>query len=514
MSHPTAAEIHDHVYGFKACPHVENCPECRGAAEALEAERDALKSALAADALEPPHELVVKLSIPRRKLTSPAAATGISLASLAAAALFLSLLVWLLFRGPGTTTPPFAADSGRMGRKDPVDRLITELKGPSPLRREIAAQALKAYGGAVVERLEKANADAALVEACREIPARVPLRILAASSADRWAAALESPVKEKHDEAAEVLRDLGFSAEPALWKLLDSPDAGARTRSAEILKRLYTQDPPPQDGSLESRLRTTRLTLELQETPILDAITFVSGTTGINFAVDLKATGDTTVTIKAEDLSLDNALRLLLSLVNLDFATAKELVLISRPGSVLSTPHGPTWMPPEETRRMEHLMDAISSPDEARHRKAAEELAALGKQALGPLAEGYRLFHPEASARCRAVRRRIAGRLGAWLVDEPSGADVQRLTAAQKDLLNRTVDLQPPGRSLEETLKGLGIPFEMKAPSPPKMAFVAKDLRIAWLLRALTRPHGLDFHLQGDKVVIDTADRVRETVEK
>lgn len=186
-----------------------------------------------------------------------------------------------------------------------------------------------------------------------------------------------------------------------------------------------------------------------------------------------------------------------------------DLVLITKPGRALRTPRGPAWLEAETARKMEYPIDALASPDPGRHSKAADGLAEMGEEALGPLLQGYRLFDPAAAVRCSDVRRRIAAAMGTWLTDEPFGADVRRLTTAQKDLLNRKISLRPSGKSLDETLRELGVTFELRATCPWKVAFIAKDLRLAWFLRAATRPHGLDFYFKGDTLIIDTADRVR-----
>ena len=610
MSHLTPAEIHDHVYGFRKSPHAESCPECRLAAEAVEAERDALRDALGGEHPEAPYELVVKLSVRKPQAAGTAPRAAVSVAGLAAAAAFLAGLAWLLFYKPSEDKIPGPADSGKTARKDDIDRLIGELKSSSPLRREIAEAALKAYGETAADRLEKAKADPALIDACRglgpadhkvmkslrenkvtldmakvpltaaieylreitnlnfvidtkdffsrpeisisvtnisaadaldqicrqleygwtvrdetavivqrkpTVPSRAPVRVLARTDAERWAAALENPLKERHDEAAAVLRDLGFAAEPALWRLLDSADTGARDRAAELLRKLYTPYGPPDADGLKEKLRTAKISLDLADAPLTVALEYIGEVTGINFAIDggaIESPEDHRINAKVKDLAVGNTLKFLLDPWQRIHVVIQDLVLITKQGRVRETPRRPVWMEPEKARKMELLMDALSSPDEVRHRKAADELAEIGEEALGPLLQGYRLFDGAAAARCSAVRRRIAARMGVWLTDEPSGADVQRLTAAQRDIISRKVNLKFSNRSLQETFKDLEVPFELRANYPWKVAFAAKDLRLASFLRTATRPHGLDFYLAGDKVVIDTAERVRQAVEK
>jgi hypothetical protein len=345
MNHPSPAEIHDHVYGFKSCLHVEGCPECLRAAEAIKAERDALKEALSGEQPEAPYELVVKLSIRKPRAATPATKATVSIAGLAAAVAFLAGLSWLLFYKPSATTAPTPADSGNPTRKGDIDRLIEELKGSSPLRREIAGIALRAYRFPVLERLVKAGIDPALIDIVmgataenreilhslrirkidldfegveltpilefirehtklnfvldagvtdmrrdeakitlkargvtvgtalklifsqerpghrhyvvhdgtviitRQNPTRAPVRVIARSDADKWALTLESPLKEKHDEAAGVLRDLGFAAEPALWGPWTAPTPACASAppnsSGGSTPRTLTRSPSP-----------------------------------------------------------------------------------------------------------------------------------------------------------------------------------------------------------------------------------------------------------------------------
>jgi hypothetical protein len=423
----------------------------------------------------------------------------------------------MLFYKHSAPPPETPADSGNAARKDDIDRLIGFLKDPHPLRREVAEAALKAYGGTAADRIEKAKAAPALADDCRGRAALAPVRVFSRIDASKWAAALESPLKEKHDEASGVLRDLGFAAEPVLWGLLDSPDTGVRERAAQLLRRLYTPGLDTLADPLEFKLRSTKITLDLQDASLAGLLGFIAGTAGISFGIDTQAVGNADeirISLTVRDLAVDNALRLALESRGLTSVVAGDLVLITKPGRTLRTPRGPTWLEAATARKMEHLIDALASADAGKHAKAAGELEEMGEDALGPLLQACRLLDPGAAARCSDVRRRIAAARGAWLVDEPFGADVRRLTTAQKDLLNRKITLKPAGKSLDETLRELNVPFERRAPCPWKVAFVAKDLRLAWFLRAATRPYGLDFCFRGDTVVIDTAARVAEAVEK
>lgn len=140
--------------------HVESCGACGAELRRLTIERGLL---LQAAAVESAAKVPASLLSPRPRRSR----VGLLMTGLAAAVL-LGVLAWVLSR-PATSVgsevlAPLAQSSG-----EDLDRLIGELKSSSALRREIAAVALKAYGSAALEKLEKANADPALLDACRGI---------------------------------------------------------------------------------------------------------------------------------------------------------------------------------------------------------------------------------------------------------------------------------------------------------------------------------------------------------
>src|SRR6185295_4159000 len=146
-------------YGFRLSEHVASCADCRRAVETVAAERAALREAIAEEAPAVPEELIAQLgrAKPSRLKLAPAA--------LAAAALFLVALAWILFQPP--VAPFKAKDPVRLNLDEEIDRLIAELRSPLQLHREIARLALKKYGGTAVEKLEKAQVDPALVLECQ-----------------------------------------------------------------------------------------------------------------------------------------------------------------------------------------------------------------------------------------------------------------------------------------------------------------------------------------------------------
>ena len=151
MTHATPTEIHDHAYGFRASAHVAGCAECRRRADDVSAERSAIRDALVDEPAAPPEALLRNSGLPTRR--------KVPLVGLAAAAVLLATLAWLLFHFPAKGN---LADAGRRFSDDSIDRFIVELRSSSPLRREIAVLALKAYGEAALEKIALAKVDPAL----------------------------------------------------------------------------------------------------------------------------------------------------------------------------------------------------------------------------------------------------------------------------------------------------------------------------------------------------------------
>ena len=93
MSHATSEEIHDHAYGFRLSEHVSGCADCRRLADAVTTERETLRDVLDENAPSAPPELLRRLETvrPARGRFGPAA--------LAAAAVLLAALAWILLHG-------------------------------------------------------------------------------------------------------------------------------------------------------------------------------------------------------------------------------------------------------------------------------------------------------------------------------------------------------------------------------------------------------------------------------
>lgn len=86
--------------------------------------------------------------------------------------------------------------------------------------------------------------------------------------------------------------------------------------------------------------------------------------------------------------------------------------------------------------------------------------------------------------------------------------------ARRLELLLDALASRVPGRHRKAADELAEIPCGLRAEYPWKPVFIAKGLRVARFLRAATRPYGLDFRLDGPKVVIESAERVRRVVEK
>jgi hypothetical protein len=608
MNHAPPEEIHDHAYGFRKSGHVASCPDCRAAADAVEAERRAIARALREETPEAPAGLLAGVALRPRGARLP-------LLGLAAAAALLAGLAWLLFRAPGPNGDLAPADAGRQAPHDAIDRLIGELRSPSALRREVAAHALKGFGDAAAERLEKGKADPALVDACRGITPEArramktleekridlafentkiedilvyirdsiglnilvdaedgpldhnrvltlqargitvaealrrilaplsdpPLRfrvtdaaVVLLTSKDRPAAEARAPVRVRSDgaavrrwtealatgergRAALELRRLGFAAEPELWKALDLPNAEGRALAASLLRRLYDPNPDPPGDPLREKLGSIRVTLDLENASFADFAASLSAVSEIPLVFDTRAVPkpeEEMLSIKLQNIVMDGALRLALGPRGQGFVVVDDAVVITGADRTLRAPDSPFWTAPEEAKKLEALVEGLLSSSADRRASAERELLERGVPALGPLREAELAFPGSLAARCRAVRRRIAQEKGAWLVDDRSGADLQPLAPAQHALLERKLGDVPADATIRGALGGLGVAADLRAGGDVRSRFSGKELRLGTFLRGTLRPHGLDFYLEGQTVVVDTAERVRAAVEK
>lgn len=153
MIHATAEQIHDHACGFRRSEHVDSCDDCGRAADLVAGEIEALREVLAEEA--------PRAASKARVRAGPAA--------LAAAALLLGTLSWLLFQPPSAPRTPAAP---LPSQEHEIQRLIVELRSRSPLRQEIARFALKQYMGTGLEALTRAGVDPLFIDEIRGVTDR------------------------------------------------------------------------------------------------------------------------------------------------------------------------------------------------------------------------------------------------------------------------------------------------------------------------------------------------------
>jgi hypothetical protein len=590
---------------------VDSCAACAETVRRLRAERRLLERAAAPEVPLGPPAALLKL-LPRTRSARPRFRAKLSLAGLAAAATLLATLAWVLTRAP---RPDNAGVASSSQPRDPLDRLIEELRSPIALRREIATMALRSYGGAAVERLTKAKADPAVIDACRNVTPEMraiekklqtlkidlafentkiedilaflrdfsglnllidaavrekidpgepvtikvqgtpvaaalqricepkglkyvvtpelvvlltdkdrgepeglaPLRIPGAQRvpADEIDA-LGSDSPDTRDRATLDLRRMGFAAEIALWGALNGPNVERRARAADLLRALYTVGTSFPRGPLEEKLHKTRVTIDMQNAPMTALVDYLAEVTRISIVIDnagLADFGESMISFKVADIVVDGALRLMLGPRQMTYVVVGDVVLITSGQRVLSSSPPPYWMAPAEARRIEGLLEDLASDIPERHATAERVFREIGEPALGPLGEASRVLDGPAGDRCRSARLKLLEELKGWVSDEPSGADLQALTAVQRELLARPVTL-PAKPKLKDVVADLGVKATFKAGGDFSVQGALNKVRLDSVLRGLLRPSRLDFYMEGETIVVDTAANVRAALKK
>jgi hypothetical protein len=323
-------------------------------------------------------------------------------------------------------------------------------------------------------------------------------------------------IRERGGAEAELC-DLGFAAEDALWTALDSADAEVAGRAAGLLRRLYTlpSEPPPVGPPPALRDKTVTFAAD---GPAHDLVRSLAQEAGASLVFDLRAGIDpTSVPFKVSNLNAAVALKLLLAQFALESVTLDDAVLVTSPKPSVRTsyPRPPFWMDPAEAQKIESAMKDLTSEDPATQDRARADLLALAEPAIGPLLEAATL--PGSSsvhARFRGVTKEIIDRLELWFFEEPSGADLQTLAEAQRKLLETRVDLDASGWDIERVLDSASARCEARQRPLGPLHVYAHGIKVGTLLKVVTRPCGLDFYFEGDKVIIDTAAQVRAAVER
>ena len=612
MTHATAEEIHDHAYGFRSSEHVAACPECLSASERLGAEREVLGDVLREEETpEVPPELLRLRQHPAPRRITPAA--------LAAAALLLAALSWMLPQPEGRHSP---AASAPASQESEVYRLLGELKSSSPVRKKIARLALAKYGGAALEALGISNKDESrnLIDAIRgeaeddramvtrmketritlkaeralytdvvhmlephvgrvsvdlsgyeletalvslhlengtvyeavekisaqmklpfgvqfgrlfigkrpELIALAPVRIAARpDDVARHIVDLAHDLPARRDEAVQHLRRLGFGAETALWGVLDAGAPETRGRAEGLLEELYGAAAPPRAVPVGWEKRG-KVSIHVEDVPLLDAIKEImrqaDGDLALIWGDRRRVLSEEHVSFLVREIAPEGALRLLLQPRNINCITLSDCALIgSAPADFLSTPAPcPLWLAPDVAREVEGLIADIASGDPGREEKATrclrepdESRTLDARTVLDGLAAASWALEGSAFRCCQRLRRAFAASHQIWYQDIPSGAELQALTPAQRALLDaRSALPSSDPLTLEALLKRDGLRCEFRTPAASTYRGMGKAPTRWTLLKIALRPEGLDFYLDGETIVVDSALKVQAAVEK
>jgi hypothetical protein len=534
-------------------------------------------------------------------------------AALPAAALLLGALVLILFRGHGPVESPATAGQAS---EDALVRLIEELKSPSPVHRELALCALKAYGGAAIGPMKKATVAPELIDACRgitpgmraiekklestkislsfrdapaqqllgslreltgirfvvnaasssllhstlsleardesigaalgrilaplglrlvvspdlvvfvtdqdrpEVPPRMPLRIPGAkalSEQDLLPLANGSP--EARQLAERRVRAQGFAVESALWKALDGNSADLRLRAAELLRSLYRIAEPASlagpRSPLPQKVQEFRITIDLQDSTLSALLDYMASVSGLNIVIDpvsIPNPEQEMISFTVSNIVLDGALRLMLQPRQKTYAVVEDVVIVTAEDRIRFLPKPPFWGSPADVLQMEKLLGDLISGDRGRSEQASGRLVELGMASLGPLWEAEAILPAEDAQRCRQARLQVEQTLGGWFPDEPSGADLETLNAAQRGLLARRVSVGK-GSLLKDALEKLQVKGRWKAGDRLALSLGVKDVPLGSLLRAVLGPAGLDFSLDGETLIVDEAAKIRAALQ-
>lgn len=338
----------------------------------------------------------------------------------------------------------------------------------------------------------------------RELPGRMPIRLgEAGAAARRYIKALSDGSLDERTRALERLQNLNFAAEPALWEGLDSADPKVRTRAGDLLRRLYTPETEPALPETWKKLMESRPNFDFDNTIMAALIEWMSREPKCPFVFDVA------------DLEADDSLQLRLRVSSLEWVALDDVIVSALKVARWWRPRDePIWTTPEKAANVERLIRDLTSGDRSQQDAAADGLIALGAAALDPLRQASLILDGEEAVRCRAVCLRIIHALGLWVVNEPAGADLQKLSEGQKSVLGKKLTLVENGSTLEEFLNRQGVKHLLKAEPARRLNFYLQDVSLASFLKCLLRPCRLDFYMDGETIVIDTTANVRAAVEK
>jgi hypothetical protein len=578
--------------------HLVTCPSCTEKVRRLKSERTVFERAAAREGT--PDSLPDLFPAPVKRLQVP-----IPLAALAASIL-LGVLVWLLAFPIRSNGGP---ESGTIAQTldNELDRLVTELKSPSILKRELATLALKGYGSLAVEKLEKAKADPALIDACRgmspkdrevliqlqaarvaldmenvpltdivdrlreasqldfhisgiadpnercsfkvsEVPVETALRLLLEPRAcgfvvnqgvvivttrenaktlmtappprvpvrfpvepkavERGIAGLSAEAVDERDRSSAQLRCQGFAAESALWKELDSASVEARARAADLLRQFYLSKERSPVTEVERALEEKKVDMFFESARFSDILKHFAESLGLPVVLGTAVDPEVKVTFKTHDLIAKNSLKLLLQQFALVHLVKDEILFITSPGTLLvQTPTAPLWATPERATTLKAIIGTIAKgePTDIPGEPESEDIRAL--------VQASRALEGAAGARCRRAAALWAEKAHLWLIDQPSGAELQSLTEAQRTILSKPC--QPTeGESLGALFRRLGLKVQYRVPFDRSLRVFGRAVSVSSLLKFLARPEGVDFYLEDETIILDTSANVRAAVEK
>ena len=288
---------------------------------------------------------------------------------------------------------------------DPLDRLIAEVKGPSKLRRDVAAYALAAYGAAAAEKLDRAKVDRAIIAAGGfHVPdpklgrkfrtmkidlafENTRLRdILGFVSDFSGAEVIVDPAARDHVDSDKQItfkvKDL--SAHNTLLLLGAQFGLSVFYRNGGIV--LSDAEPA---GPARAPLRIGhadaaggRLIKALASDSVGERADAAAGLRRLNFAAEAtlwKALDSKDAEVRAQ------AARLIRRLYSAAEGEANP----------------PLWTTPKEARQVEALVADLESDVPSRWERATKGFRELGKRALAPLREAERLLDKAARERAR-----------------------------------------------------------------------------------------------------------------
>ncbi|HVR85812.1 MAG TPA: hypothetical protein VMU54_15950, partial [Planctomycetota bacterium] len=347
-------------------------------------------------------------------------------------------------------------------------------------------------------------------------PSSVPVRV---RSIRGWAAEQLKlpPERRREEEYPGLFLRLAQAADPSLWDYLGSPRPEVRRLAEESLRRLYGPPAVVPPFGMEDRLKKSVADLTYENQPYADLLLDLGFHDGVALVLDPRVDIPLLpTTLKTKALSLKNSLSLVLSQQSLSAAKFGGALLITRPEWLPFQGGGrsPWWTTPDEARRAEAVIDDLASDDLPRQETARAALKEAGRAGLMWVCHGRYGVDSTRAPRFVDALSAHAAAMGIVLAEPIGGAYQQDLTASQKAILSRSLSLRIRGQSLDEILKEKGIQLRLQAPMKNPLLVSSPSLRVDDFLVAVTQPLGLDFVMDGDTIVVDTAENVHQAVDR